>query len=501
QEALGDREEENKSPHKPPSIRRKQSLHILDLEDQVGKLSMENTGLEHEKAKLVEEVNRYKSKALVLDESLNKHKDALAKRDRELRELKQNVEFYKAEVARLSEANDSLGQTNSTLTTAFKMDMANINKKHDRKREQLIQLSKEHSVLQKQYSDLQGGMEKIIRQEIDAALQEKDIEVDKLKDELTKARGMVRKLQKEAITAASTAAEQINQATKAGKAEVNKYITVKSDEYFPTAFQNLAKSIHAWCTKFSRQSERSCLSLHRITDDWVRDRIEVVMLDDTAVRRLLKDKSRRQDALAAIVMRMIREGVFTRYLFGLAGDERQKLNSLERHLGEIGPAAAVNLWRATTLTLLSQRATFQERRASEAAGVMKDIIRALSGILPQPTQLPTGLLDELNAIIAQAVQLSIEMRTQRAQYMVPAPPNPEYDDDGDNVTTIPFNSKTMSIARVAADTTNSSIPEEELEREPALVKLVMVPLVLRFGNNEGEDYEKETVVLPMQVLV
>jgi len=492
-------------------LRKRQSLQLLDLENQVSKLTTENTELEHQNAQLIEEGNRYKRQATELDDSLDKQKELLAKRDRELLELQESVAFYRKEVTRLSEANDSLGATNNSIQDAFKKDIAQVNKKYDRKREQLIRLSDEHSEMQKQYtdlqgdmsemkkqySDLQGGMEKIIRQEIKVAIQDKDAEIDKLKDELGKARLQVKKLQKEAFTAAAEAAQQIAHAQETGKKEVNKYLNLKPEEYFPTAWKDFTDAILNWCGKFSRGSERSCLSLHRIADEWVRDRVEVVMLDDAGVRRLLKDKTRREIVLAAVVMRIIREAVFTRYLFGLTAEERQKLNGLERHLAESGPPSAVNLWRATTLTLLSQRATFQDKRTQEAGTVVKDIVRALSGVLPQPTQLPPGLVDELRAIVATAVQLSIEMRTQRAQYMVPAPPNPVYDNNGDNVSKVIFTRKTMKVRPEGA----SAPREEDLERERALVKLVVFPFVVQIGTQNGESYDEEKVVVPMDVCI
>lgn len=499
-ETWGDRDGGASSPiNKPASLRKRQSLQLLDLENQVSKLTMDNTELEHHNAQLAEESKRFQRQVVELDESLDKQKELLAKRDRELLDLQESVSFYRKEVARLSEANDSLGATNVSIQDAFKKDIANINKKYNHKRDQLNQLSKENSELQKQYSELQGGMEKIIRQEIKVAIQDKDAEIDKLKDELSKARTMVKKLQKEALAAATDAAQQIAHAQETGTKEVNKYLNLKPEEYFPTAWKDFTDQLYAWCTKFSKQSERSCLSLHRIADDWVRDRVEVVMLDDNGVRRLLKDKNRRQDVLAAMIMRIIREGVFTRYLFGLTAEERQKLNGLERHLSESGPPAAVNLWRATTLTLLSQRPTFQDKRTQEASVVVKDVVRALSGILPQPTQLSPNLVDELRAIVATAVQLSIEMRTQRAQYMVPAPPNPVYDNNGDNVSRVQFTRQTMRNRGPSAD---GSMPrEEDLERERALVKLVMFPLVVQIGTQTGESYEEEKMVVPMEVLV
>jgi len=121
----------------------------------------------------MEESNRYKRQVGELDESLDKQKELLAKRGRELLELQESIAFYRKEVARLSEANNSLGATNNTIQDVFKKDIVQINTKYDRKWEQLITLSKENPELQKQYTDLQSGMEKIIRQEIKVAIQDR----------------------------------------------------------------------------------------------------------------------------------------------------------------------------------------------------------------------------------------------------------------------------------------------------------------------------------------
>lgn len=322
-EAWGDRDGESKSPTRPPSIRRRQSLHILDLEDKLAKLSTEHTDLQEERTKLAEEVSKQKRKAGALDEALDNSKNLISKRDREIRELKQNVDFYQAEVARLSEENDKLVAKNTGLTETVNKNLASLNRKYDRKREQLIQLSKENTELQKQYSDLQTGMEKIVRHEIKAALQEKDVELERLRDELTKARGLVKKLQRDVAESAAT--------------DGNRYLSVKPEGYFLGACSNLLNSIQLWCSKFSGLSERKdCVSLHRLTDDWIRDRVESIILEDRGVRRLLKDRNRRHEVFTAIVMRIIRDSVFSRYLFGLDAEERQKLLSLEKTLEKSG---------------------------------------------------------------------------------------------------------------------------------------------------------------------
>ena len=60
------------------------------------------------------------------------------------------------------------------------------------------------------------------------------------------------------------------------------------------------------------------------------------MLDDRGVRRMLKEEKRRPEVFMAIIMRMVWELVFTRYLFGLEAEERRKLLSLEKILTDVG---------------------------------------------------------------------------------------------------------------------------------------------------------------------
>lgn len=116
-----------------------------------------------------------------------------------------------------------------------------------------------------------------------------------------------------------------------------KYLDTKDLHHFSSSCLQLFDSLKIWCNKFSNFSAgRKCVHVHRIVDEASKDRIEDVMLDDRGVRRMLKDETKRSDVFLAIVMRMIWELVFTRYLFGLGTDERQKLLSLEKTLAERG---------------------------------------------------------------------------------------------------------------------------------------------------------------------
>jgi hypothetical protein len=93
-----------------------------------------------------------------------------------------------------------------------------------------------------------------------------------------------------------------------------------------------------------------------------------------------------------------------------------------------------------------------------------------------------------------AVDLSIEMRTQRAEYIMLPPLQPEYDTNGDLARKIYFNAALMNER--SGETTSN----DELEAQQAVVRMVLFPLVVKKGSDAGEG-DEEIVVCPAQVLV
>lgn len=295
-------------------------MQIVDLENRLEGLAAENTNLTQEKANiektLTESLQRHKNDSAIFTHELETRNVLLTEKDSEITELKKKLDYYREEVVRLSQTNDSLAATNTKLSTSYKFSYAALAGKYERKREQLAVLSKENLELQASFSEVQATMENVIRNQ----LQEKDSELERLRDELGKAREEVRKLQQQVSTR-----------------QDNKYIDTKDLQHFSGSCQQLFRSLKIWCNQFSSFSAgKKCLHVHRIADEAARDRVEDVMLDDRGVRKMLKDENRRPEVFVAITMRMIWEHVFTRYLFGLEVDERQKLLSLERTLAENG---------------------------------------------------------------------------------------------------------------------------------------------------------------------
>lgn len=93
-----------------------------------------------------------------------------------------------------------------------------------------------------------------------------------------------------------------------------------------------------------------------------------------------------------------------------------------------------------------------------------------------------------------AVDLSIQMRTQRPEFIMLPPLRPEYNTNGDLLAKVSFNADLMNES--SGETTSN----EDLESQGAVVKIVLFPLVVKKGDDSGEG-EDEVVVCPAQVLV
>jgi hypothetical protein len=135
-----------------------------------------------------------------------------------------------------------------------------------------------------------------------------------------------------------------------------------------------------------------------------------------------------------------------------------------------------------------------QQRAQDTEAVVHEIYSTLSTLLAPPSQLQSKIQESLRNVMRLAVELSIEMRTQRAEYIMLPPLQPEYDTNGDLLAKVTFNASLMN-ERSGRETSN-----DELETRGAIVKIVLFPLVVKKGDDFGEG-EDEIVVCPAQVLV
>lgn len=114
-------------------------------------------------------------------------------------------------------------------------------------------------------------------------------------------------------------------------------LAVRDEDYFDIACQRLCLLVQQWVLRFSKSSDmRACRLTNALSDDKIIDRLNNALLDGSNVDSYLADRVKRRDVFMSVVMTMIWEYIFTRLLFGLDREQRQKLKLLEKQLGEVG---------------------------------------------------------------------------------------------------------------------------------------------------------------------
>jgi len=152
-------------------------------------------------------------------------------------------------------------------------------------------------------------------------------------------------------------------------------------------------------------------------------------------------------------------------------------------------------WRAITLTLLSRREVFIDQRNQDMEAVVHEIFSVLAKLLPPPSNMQNQIIDSLRNVMRLAVDLSIDMRCQRPEYIMLQPIRPEYDvNTGDLVQKVAFNSSFMN------ERSGDFKSNDEVESRGADVKIVLFPPVVKKGDDSGVG-EDETVICPAQVIV
>ncbi|KAL6818695.1 hypothetical protein GGI42DRAFT_310505 [Trichoderma sp. SZMC 28013] len=430
------------SPTRPHSMRRRQSMQVLELEARVEQLIAENRLLSDAR----HSTDQHLSHRVVT---------ALSDRDTQIESLKQTLKFLRGEVSRLTEVNDGLTSANAELA----------NKDNSR------------------YADLQVHADRGENQDaLMQALRDKDAQIASLTAKLDAAKEKIRELQRQILES---------------KAADVQFLNIKDEDYFDHRCQQLCSHVQQWVLRFSKFSDmRACRLTSEINDEKIIDRLDNAVLDGSDVDRYLNDRVRRRDIFMSMTMNMIWEFVFTRYLFGMDREQRQKLKSLEKLLTEVGPPQAVRQWRAVTLTLLSKRDTFKRQRDLDTEAVVQAIYQTLCKVLPPPSNLEAQIQAQLRRVMHEAVHLSIEMRTQKAEYMMLPPLQPEYDADGELVQTVQFNASMMN----ERSPSSLKLTNEELEARGAIVRVVLFPLVVKKGDDDGSN-DEEIVVHSAQVLI
>ncbi|MCJ1474120.1 hypothetical protein MMC13_002778 [Lambiella insularis] len=482
-EGWGDVHGSPRSPTRPPSMRKRQSLQLLDLETKLDQLLSENRLLQDAKARADrqqrEAVRDHEDQKNALDEAIQSRDLYIQQKNTELNELRGILEGLQGEVSRLTEINEGLSGSSRDIASDHQEKYNQLEDDHAEVHQKWQESTRELEELRQQHASLSGGMEGIVRHEVSLALERKDAELRQMQDELETAKDQVRRLQQQ-ILASRTSDDTL---------------TSRDEDYFDGQCQQLCQHVQQWVLRFSKFSDmKACHSINDIADEKISDRFDNAILDGSDVDIYLADRIKRRDVFMSVVMTMVWEYIFTRYLFGMDREQRQKLKSLEKTLSEVGPARAVNKWRATTLSMLARRPAFLTQRQHDTEAVVHEIFATLALFLPPPTHLVPQIKDSLRKVMAAAVNLSIEMRTQRAEYIMLPPLQPEYDTHGDLARTVVFNAALMN------ERSGDVTANEDLVARGAVVRMVLFPLVVKKGDDDGVG-DEEIVVCPAQVLV
>ncbi|DAA76398.1 TPA_exp: Involucrin repeat protein [Trichophyton benhamiae CBS 112371] len=463
------------SPTRPPSVRRRRSLQRLqELETRLDQLVSENRLLGSSKAAAEKAIESHAVAQRQHARALEARDQTIQNKELEIQQLQKSSDWLKKEITRLTEVNEGLAAANASYAASRGLDGGN----QSNYKEEWEKSQRELEKVRAQYAQLSSGLEQMVKHEVGTALADKDAEIQLLRDNLADAQDKIKELQ-----------EQIQASAK------DDILVFHDEDYFDNACQKLCQHVQQWVLRFSKFSDmRVCRTTSVLRDEKIVDRFENAILDGTDVDTYLSDRVGRRDVFMSVAMTMMWEYIFTRYLFGMDREQRQKLKTLEKHLSEVGPPNAVHKWRATTLTLLSKRPSFKELRSQDTEAVVQEIYRTLSKLLPPPHELEKTVLDSLRNVMRSAVDLSIKMRTQRAEYIMLPPLQPEYDTNGELLRKVYFNAALMNER--SGETTSN----EELEAQRAVVRMVLFPLVVKKGSDEG-DGDEEIVVCPAQVLV
>ena len=474
QQGYGDAQASQVSPTRPPNMRKRQSMHIMELESRLDQLSAENQALQDARQNRGISPNQQD----VDMDTLNARDLQLREKDNEINQIRTMLQPMQEEIARLNEINNGLTEANRNLVDDTNGRYATLQQEHAQAHDHLQNTSRELEDMRQEHGRLTEGMREIVEAEIATKVADKDSEIRQLREELDVASEKIRAL-------------QVQLQSSRGR----DFLTTRDEDYFDGACQKLCQHVQQWVLRFSKMSDnRVCRLSTDLKDDKIEARLDNAILDGSDVDKLLGDRIRRRDVFMSVVMTMVWEYVFTRYLFGMDREQRQKLKSLEKVLAEVGPPRAVAQWRATTLTLLAKRPAFAEQRDLDTEAVANEAFGLLCSLLPPPSNAEQQLLSSLQKVIGIAVDLSIEMRTQRAEYIMLPPLQPEYDTNGDLVRKVHFNASLMN------ERSGMFSSNEELEESRAVVKIVLFPLVVKKGDEVGEG-EEEIVVCPAQVLV
>lgn len=248
----------------------------------------------------------------------------IREKDEQIRELQTDLARLQNEVDRLAQENAHLTEQNQGMATSRAMDISSEQEDSYAKWQEALVLI---AALKAQQASMSNNMEGMVRDEISKATANQEKEILRLQSELHESMEQARNLQ-----------QQILSSKQAG----DDFLIVRDEDFFEAACTQLCQHVQQWVLRFSKFSDtKACRLSSDVKDDKIEARLDDAILDGSDVDAFLNDRVKRRDVFMSVVMSMIWEYVFTRYLFGLDQGQRQKLKSIEKQLTEIGKFTSI----------------------------------------------------------------------------------------------------------------------------------------------------------------
>jgi predicted nucleic acid-binding Zn-ribbon protein len=300
----------------------------MDLQGRVDQVISENRSLQEAKQRAEQALQEATHLRDGHANTIQQATDAVASRDLAIQEkdmqiaqLSSALAQVQQDISRITEANEHLSSQHHELSSNANSRVVSLETENTHAHAQWQATFRELEELKSKHQTLNQGMAEIVRDEIAAATVDKDAEIERLQQELTNKVEEIKALQAQLLNASQT----------------ETFLNVRNEDYFDSACQQLCQHVQQWVLRFSKFSDnKMCRFSSDINDEKLRDRLDDAILDGSDVDVLLGDRIKRRDVFMSVVMSMVWEYVFTRYLFGMDRDQRKKLKTLEETLSQVG---------------------------------------------------------------------------------------------------------------------------------------------------------------------
>ncbi|KAI9703753.1 MAG: hypothetical protein M1836_007523 [Candelina mexicana] len=239
-----------------------------------------------------------------------------------------------------------------------------------------------------------------------------------------------------------------------------------SDREIHAQFSALSKAINDWVLSYFKNVRQNVHPTPELSR----------MLGSTqpSWQTLLGQPRTKYLVIRAVVAHVLAEGFSSGELMG-AGP----FSALESLISGHAPQSEVSEWRSQTLTLLSSN----PKILADSAQATQVITRKIDSLTSPFSEIPqdSNRTSHLHQIVQTASNLAFEVAKQRPQY------------------TLKLERVGSSFSAISMEDVLQDSKGEQLHGRA--IKVVVFPAVIKWGDEDGENYERSTVVSKAQVLV